>query len=365
MQKRWIVSLLTLICGSTIAGEVDNYYGWGKDLQDETAAFNQYLNDAVAQTLLKQKTAHAGAQCADVAQWIMQNLGAQRYPLVYRGALNSDMEVWAQDNQALDKLPSDESLDEYAKQSIYAPAMRTAGVKTDLDHIINVNGVYIGTDKISHFLGSGYEYYKRYRKALQSTSPELAQMQAIAWADSMEGGLLGMKVVGVYSYADLEANYQGFLFAKNLCDTPYITQNDKQWQLTAPIDLKNYVNPNWDESFNVSAYSRSRKQSVEDNLLQLPFCELKQSNWVKSQTAQYRQFNHSPRQKNDEYLNTSFSAQLLFLTQQYKHKPETLSAEYLHQQFKQLNITQSQLDAWARKVKTPLQSDFTLDELCP
>ncbi|GEA49242.1 hypothetical protein VIN01S_00460 [Vibrio inusitatus NBRC 102082] len=366
MQKRWIISLLALSCGSTIAGEVDNYYGWGKNLPDESVAFNQYLNEAVAQTLLKQKTKQAKAQCVDVAQWVMQNLGAQRYPLVYRGALNSDMEIWAQDNLVIDKLPTaDESLDEYAEQSIYAPAMRTAGVKTDLDHIINVNGVYIGTDKISHFLGSGYEYYKRYRKALQSRSSELAQMQAIAWADSMEGGLLGMKVVGVYSYADLEANYQGFLFAKNLCDTPYITQIDKKWNLTTPIDLKNYVNPNWDESFNASAYSRSRKESVKNNLMQLPFCELKESSWVKSQTAQYRQFNLYPRVKSDEYLNTSFSAQLLFLTQQYKHKPETLTAEYLHQQFKQLNITQSQLDAWAREVKTPLQFDYTLNQLCP
>ncbi|WP_241902690.1 hypothetical protein [Vibrio breoganii] len=366
MFKTFLASLMLLLAGGAVSGEVDNYYAWGKELKDEKKAFNRYLNVTVTQILVDQKSQFSTAQCPDVAEWIMRNLGAQRYPLTYRGALNSDMEIWAQESPLLDRLPAvGVSLDQYALDSIYSPVMRTAGIKTDLDHIINVNGTYIGTDKISHFLGSGYEYYKRYRKAIQSTSPELAQMEAIAWADSMEGGLLGMKVVGVYSYADLEANYQGFLFAKDLCDKPYIKQVDSQWQLTTPIEVENYVNPNWDESFNVSAYSKSRLESVKNNLTHLPVCELKDGAWVKMQAEQYRQFDQSPRTKQSDYLNTSFSAQLLYLTQQYKHAPDTLTAEYLHSQFKELNITQSQLDAWARKVSTPLQSDFTLSALCP
>ena len=36
-----------------------------------------------------------------------------------------------------------------------------------LSRNINVNGYYFGTDKLSHFISTGYRYYEKYKKAIR------------------------------------------------------------------------------------------------------------------------------------------------------------------------------------------------------
>ncbi|MEZ9950763.1 hypothetical protein AB4376_18740 [Vibrio breoganii] len=130
--------LFLITSASTFAGEVDNYYAWGKPIKDSAAAFNDHLNQQIEKSLVAINENGDFQQCQQVSLQIMKNLGAQRYPLTYRGALNAEMEYWAQETPAVDRIPGDDiSLNEYAQNSLYAPAMRTAGIKTDLDHIVN------------------------------------------------------------------------------------------------------------------------------------------------------------------------------------------------------------------------------------
>jgi hypothetical protein len=79
-----------------------------------------------------------------------------------------------------------------------------------------------------------------------------------------ENTFVGVGVDGIFSHADLEANYQGFEFARHFCegDEPYLRQNDSGWYLARAVDLRDYVNPYFDESYNPNHFWGQRRNLV-------------------------------------------------------------------------------------------------------
>jgi hypothetical protein len=83
---------------------------------------------------------------------------------------------------------------------------------------IEINGVRIGSDKLSHFVSSGWRYHTAYREALRSgKSAGDAERAAIRRGLLEERLILGKAVSGILSIADMEANLQGMLFYLDLC----------------------------------------------------------------------------------------------------------------------------------------------------
>jgi hypothetical protein len=82
---------------------------------------------------------------------------------------------------------------------------------------VNIYGAQFGTDKIAHFFQQGYGYYRIYNRALaQGSAPDEAARKAISWGQMSERTFYGTLVSGVYSNADLCANYVGMKFYQNL-----------------------------------------------------------------------------------------------------------------------------------------------------
>lgn len=78
-------------------------------------------------------------------------------------------------------------------------------------------GVYFGVDKIGHFFNQGFEYDDIYRDAIRNRQSETSAVNAaIASGVKAENGIFGRVVDGVYSNADLAANFAGFYFYQNL-----------------------------------------------------------------------------------------------------------------------------------------------------
>ena len=74
----------------------------------------------------------------------------------------------------------------------------------------NIGGVHVGGDKIGHMLGHGRYYYGRYLRARAAgASPEEAMESIVRWGVGVESKIVGGLVDGVFSHADLEANFQG------------------------------------------------------------------------------------------------------------------------------------------------------------
>ena len=133
--------------------------------------------------------------------------------------------------------------------------LEKTSLSMQIDEIINIGGIYFGIDKLSHFTGSGYLYYQSY--LIFRDNPDVNAEEMAIWFGILgEKSIIGRIATGVFSYADLEANYQGMQLGRNMCegDNPMLKQSDNRWTLTRLLDMRNYVNPLWDESYNPSFY---------------------------------------------------------------------------------------------------------------
>lgn len=61
-------------------------------------------------------------------------------------------------------------------------------------------------DKIGHFFAEGWAYFERTRDEGESLA------QAMQWGSRQEAGKLGYATTGIYSFADLTANFNGWRF---------------------------------------------------------------------------------------------------------------------------------------------------------
>ncbi len=112
---------------------------------------------------------------------------------------------------------------------------------------VNIYDTQFGTDKIAHFFQQGYSYYKIYKRAIdKGFAPDKAAQKAIRWGQMTERTFYGTLISGVYSNADLCANYVGMKFYLGLARPIKIGDVTKP----AVLQLKNGV---WtfDESTNL------------------------------------------------------------------------------------------------------------------
>lgn len=120
------------------------------------------------------------------------------------------------------------------------------------DPLVNIDGHYIGIDKIDHLFGHGYIYYKKYMesKSVQSSLAEGLRREKGAW---------GLASTGVMSYGDMVANYSGLHLWANLIDgdSPLIKCNNGKFERSKrSFDIRNFINSGMDESINCSSFSK-------------------------------------------------------------------------------------------------------------
>lgn len=141
---------------------------------------------------------------------------------------------------------------------------------------MNFDGHYIGSDKFEHMFGQGYHYFKRfYYKGFT-----LKRVLYVGMAN--ERLHLGGNPIatGVYTPADLVANFQGMRFWNDLLVEgpdllnenlgPYITCVDNQWKLVKEVDFRNYIDAGFDEAYNCAmVVTKNGYQGVKRALSEL------------------------------------------------------------------------------------------------
>ncbi|WP_157729914.1 hypothetical protein [Bacterioplanes sanyensis] len=123
--------------------------------------------------------------------------------------------------------------------------------------VIRLGGTEVGTDKLGHFFTEGASYFA----ATQRLQGELnAGLLFGEWSESL---YFGAQTTGVFSYADLVANFQGLRFWNRiLAEQPdplygtqpeaYIRCENKRWQRANDFLWADYVDDGWNESINCS-----------------------------------------------------------------------------------------------------------------
>lgn len=171
--------------------------------------------------------------------------------------------------------------------------------------LLKVQGVEIGPDKLSHFFGHGFrafwdtDFAPRYgeRNPPLGLDGQVNQLQkpggfkmgladlvlgfghgsvtrgeagVAELATAEERGRMGLKINGVFSYADIVANLEGARFWKRVLDdkNPYVVCANNKWHLnpTAPFRLSEFVSDGFDEAVNCSVFRPDIKRVVESNI---------------------------------------------------------------------------------------------------
>lgn len=269
---------------SAHALETDNYLTWDKNLPDSTADVNKLIQDQIEDVLSK-TSPKQDISCKQITFRI-----ANRFKTTPGKKL---FENYIQDNLSEKMYPSNPY---YLQESIFRNTSRFYLSRSGLSPNLHANGIYFGVDKLSHFGSTGRRYLKHYLKKLKKGySPEEAEKSAIRLGLSNELRILGLWPSGVFSYGDVEANYQGFLFYKKLCldekDT-YLEKAGGSWKLAKIPDIRDYVSPYWDETFNHSFLGHGM-WNVTSKIIKAEYCSLRSSEIVVNRFKLYSERIHT------------------------------------------------------------------------
>lgn len=263
--------------------ETDQYYAWGRELADATDIVNAKINVEIADVLerVNRRPSRDRMSCHDVVKRIVPR---------FRQFVFQDIEMWMVNASLVPRIPATPAEElEFRKRYLYrVTGPLDLGTKVPPSPTIELNGVRVGTDKLAHFFSGGFWYYKWYRKAVRSgSSPAEAEWYAIRRGIFPEKTILGLLASGVFSIGDLEANHKGMRFLVGLCDgdSPGLQRTADGWRQTTPFDARDFVTPEWDESYHPPVFSRRRWKKVRPVLLE--YCPLLRDPWVVRQRREY------------------------------------------------------------------------------
>ncbi len=267
----FLVLLMTLATGAH-ALETDQFIATRIVIKDSSDVINQYFDRQIDLALDSANSKHPEKiKCSAVADKVMNNL-VGRFSI-------SKISMFAKKSPEVDKFPDSSVSDrQYFKMTFYEKADVLLKI-APLARTINLNGIYMGTDKLGHFALIGRNYYHNYLSYKKDglTSDE-AMTKAILKGFATERGLLGYAVGGVLSFGDLEANYEGMKFAIDLCEgeNPYLVFKDGRFEKNQnnSFNLKTYFNPRMDESFHFSFWRPGLYKRVKEKLAK-EYCETK------------------------------------------------------------------------------------------
>lgn len=145
-----------------------------------------------------------------------------------------------------------------------------------LSATVKLFGAEFGIDKLEHFFQQGHQYYEIEREELaKGKMPTEAEQKAISWGKKTERTYFGTFSSGVYSNADLYANYAGMKFYNGLTHPlqingmsrpPIMELRDGVWRIADMTLRENLIKPfltdHLNEALNPSSFRLTLVRSV-------------------------------------------------------------------------------------------------------
>ena len=245
--------LLGLATPPASAYETDQFSNRLKPLQDSTAVLDERVNLSIADAARTERGKRSEWQ---VVNAIYHDIGGHHWV--------DRIERWAMKSELVDRLTPDRYDSIYQGHPLWAT--RVAAL-FGVGPTIKLNNTLIGSDKLGHFLSQGRKFWRRYQKYLDE--PRAAEHSAYT-----ERALFGQTTTGVYSNADLVANYEGYRFYRSLFEDdivpgkPAILRWDEDhWEIQRPFTWADHVNAYWDEALNVNHFDALLYPHMKERLL--------------------------------------------------------------------------------------------------
>jgi len=253
---KWVLLGLVVAVGMALpalAYETDQHTGRGADLSDSTAVLNAKVNNTIAGIVADWDK---GRDEMAVVDAFYRELGGRHWV--------DRLERWAIDSPEVDKFDVGRYESIFAGQPFWATRVaKFFGTGST----IRVNEQLIGSDKIGHFISQGRKYYKRYLKS--GSEIEAAEHSAFT-----ERAIFGQLSNGIYSNADLVANYEGHRFFRSLFEdgiTPgkpsILRWENDGWVVRRDFDWADHVNEYWDEALNVNHFDGGLYKYMHDTFV--------------------------------------------------------------------------------------------------
>ena len=272
-----VAGLLISTCSHSL--ETDQFYAWNKPINDSREYLNAWVQLKV-QSVLDSKPAGTLKDCESAAHEIQKHLQHSIY---------QPIELWIISSDLVDRIPRGEK-DNYEYRSQYLLSNTFSFDYARLlqpSPTLEVNNIRFGSDKLAHFFSEGWWYYRHWKKVRGKLDEEKIQREIFNFGVKLEKSIQGSKMTGVFSPGDLEANYQGFLFYRQLChaEKPLLYRTQDRWHFAKSFDFSDYIAPEWDESWNPNVYSPKRWQGIRTTMA--TYCPMLNSDWVKRQRTHY------------------------------------------------------------------------------
>jgi hypothetical protein len=134
-----------------------------------------------------------------------------------------------------------------------------------LSPLIQIGDQIVGVDKFEHMFGTGFMYFTQHYS--KGKDIEKVLKRGIFLEKTALGG--NIFATGVFSYADLSANFNGMRFWNHMLQKqddvlgsehnlgPYISCENSAWKVVEknPLDFRNYMDASMDESINCSKFA--------------------------------------------------------------------------------------------------------------
>ncbi len=294
-----LAALLVSLGMAVHAGETDQFLTWEIELRDSAPAFNEYLDEEIRHFVARSNRKNRRIEDVDqFTQALFRHL--------FQGLHASRVRRWLNNSDEVDRFPADEISDfAYQRRSVFRrPAFPFV---LPMAQTIRVGEVYCGIDKIGHMLGFGRRYHQIYgRHRERGVSHDEALEKTVQWGLRHESSVVGKLVDGIFSHGDLEANYQGLRLALAFSGgpSPLFYREEGRWQYRGDLDIRDYITPDFDESYNLNHYAAWRHKQVAPELLK-HYRDGAEGHIVRARFERYREGWHPSRSK--EIIDAYFS----------------------------------------------------------
>ena len=228
-----------LVAGGGLAAyENDPYTGRCQPIADSTQELDARVNEALERAAERWRGVPDDLRFAHKIYW---RLGGPHWV--------DRIERWAIRSREIEKLGQERSIYRGGPLSGLRVTFFFGVGKT-----LRLSGVLVGSDKLGHFFSQGYRYYARHRRG----KPE---DEILRQGRRHETWVFGTISTGVFSNADLVANYEGYLFYRSLFEDGVVPGKPAvvAWRggrpvLQRPFTWRDHVNDYWDEALNPSFF---------------------------------------------------------------------------------------------------------------
>ena len=174
------------------------------------------------------------------------------------------IEKWAWENPDIDKLDIPRYDSVFSGQPFWATRVTAL---FGVGGTIKLNNQLIGTDKLGHFISQGRKYYKRFIRYG-------SEIKAAEQSHLTERAIFGQLTNGIFSNADLVANYEGHRFYRSLFEDDIIEGKpailrweENHWVIQRKFDWADHVNEYWDEALNVNYFDAALYKHMHEKFI--------------------------------------------------------------------------------------------------